>query len=228
MRGRSLFALILFGVLSFGAARPAAAQFAVIDVASIAQLVQQYQTLQQQLANAQLQLTQAQQQYQSLTGPRGMQSLLGGINRNYLPGTWSAVPTALSAPIQATVSQNAVLTPQQVARLSLAEQQQLRAARSTTALLQVATQQAYATTSGRFATLQQLTDAIPSATDLKGIGELQARIQVEQAMLQNENTKLELLHEAAQAQQWSEHQRRQEQAIADIGSLRALPAMRLP
>src|SRR5581483_5439435 len=91
---------ILALLLLLGSVRPAAAQFAVIDVASLGQLIQQYQTLQQELTTAQTMLTQAQQQYQSMTGSRGMQNLLGGINRNYLPGTYSQLPVSLAAPVR--------------------------------------------------------------------------------------------------------------------------------
>jgi type IV secretion system protein VirB5 len=211
-----------------GLTRPAHAQFAVIDVASLAQLIQQVQQLEQALQTAQNQLSQAQREYQSITGSRGMQNLLAGTNRNYLPGTWTQLPTALAAPIGTTVSRNAVLTPAQVSALSPGEQQLLSGARGNAALLQVATQQAYATTSSRFASIQQLIGAIPSATDQKGILDLQARVLAEQGMLQNENTKLQVLYQGAQAQEWARRQQSREQAVASVGSLRTLPPLRLP
>src|ERR1700682_2297950 len=178
----------LFWITAF--CPPANAQFAVIDVSAIRQLVQEVQQMQQALQTAQNQLNQAQQEYQSITGLRGMQNLLSGINRNYLPTTWSQLPAALASPIQTQVNSNAVLTPAQIAALSPAEQQQLNAARTNAALLQVATQQAYSTTSSRFASVQQLINTIGSANDQKGILDLQARIQAEQGMLQTDNTKL--------------------------------------
>jgi len=46
-------------------------------------------------------------------------------------------------------------------------------------------------------------------------------------MLQNENSKLHVLYEAAQSQAQTERERADEQAIADIGHLSALPAMGL-
>jgi hypothetical protein len=55
------------------AAPSAQAQMAVIDVASITQLIQQAQTLTQQLEAARRQIAQAQALYQSTTGNRGMQ-----------------------------------------------------------------------------------------------------------------------------------------------------------
>jgi hypothetical protein len=46
-------------------------------------------------------------------------------------------------------------------------------------------------------------------------------------MVENDQTKLQVLYQAAQAQTWAEQQSAREQAIAGIGSLRALPAMGL-
>jgi type IV secretion system protein VirB5 len=222
-------ALVLFTLLSITGWCPQAnAQFAVIDVGAIAQLVQQVRQMQQALQTAQSQLNQTQQEYQSITGLRGMQNLLGNINRNYLPPTWAQLPTALASPIQSQVSTNAVLTAAQVAALSPAEQQQLNAARNNVALLQVASQQAYATTSSRFASVQTLINAIPSATDQKGILDLQARIQAEQGMLQTDSTKLNVLYQAAQAQELARRQSAIEQVVAGVGNLRTLPALRLP
>jgi type IV secretion system protein VirB5 len=226
---KTIPAIILITAITWcGFCPPARAQWAVIDVGAIAQLLQEVATLRQQLANAEQQLNQAQQQFQSTTGQRGMQTLLSGINRNYLPTNWSQLPTALAAPIQTSVNSNAVLTSQQVAALSPAEQQQLNAARGNAALLQAATQQAYSTTSSRFASVQQLINAIPMATDQKGVLELQARIQAELGMLQNDSTKLNVLYQAAQAQEWARRQSASEQVIAGVGNLRSLPALQLP
>jgi type IV secretion system protein VirB5 len=226
---KTLPAVVLFALLSLtGLNREAKAQWAVIDVGAIAQLIQEVQQMQQALQTAQNQLNQAQQEYQSITGLRGMQNLLSGINRNYLPTTWSQLPVALASPIQSQVGSNAVLTSAQIAALSPAEQKQLNAARTNAALLQVATQQAYSTTSGRFASVQQLISAIGSATDQKGILDLQARIQAEQGMLQTDSTKLNLLYQAAQAQELARRQTAAEQVVAGVGNLRTLPPLRLP
>jgi len=220
--------VLLVLVSTLGLSPRAQAQFAVIDVASLAQLVQEVQQMQQALQTAQNQLNQAQQEYNSITGLRGMQNLLAGINRNYLPTTWSQLPTVLATPLRSQINSNAVLTPAQVAALSPAEQQVLTSSRTNAALLQVATQEAYATTSSRFAAVQQLISAIATATDQKGILDLQARIQSEQGMLQNEGTKLNLLYQAAQAQEWANRQAAREQVVASVGNLRTLPALRTP
>ena len=221
----------------FGAGAAAHAQMAVIDVEAIAQLMQQAATMQQQLETGRSQLGQAQAQFQSTTGARGMEQLLAGTVRNYLPSDWTTLSATLkqsdadfgafSQAVRSQIAANAVLTPQQVAALSASERDKLQAARQTAALLQVTTQQALANTSSRFDSLQQLINAIGQAQDQKAVLDLQARISAEQAMLQNEQTKLQVLFQIAQAQEWARRQRSREQALTDIGSVRNLPPIGL-
>jgi type IV secretion system protein VirB5 len=216
------------GVAAAVAGVPAArAQFAVIDATAVAHLISQAQTLTQQLAAARAQLGQVEAQYQSMTGNRGMQLLLNGTVRNYLPAQWSQWSAvlngnggygALSAAFQGSLQANAVLTPQQLAALSPDERAHIVAGRQSVALLQALSQDALGNASGRFAAVQQLIDAIPSARDQKGILDLQARIGAEQGMLQNEQTKLQVLYQAALAQEWATQQRAREQVIAAQGN----------
>jgi type IV secretion system protein VirB5 len=231
-------AILAAALISMGLCPPSRAQWAVVDVGAIAQLIKEVATLQQQLQTAEQTLANAQQQYQSITGNRGMQNLLSGTNRNYLPTTWTQLAaataqtggaySALSLSTQSLMTANAALTPQQVAAFSPAEQAQLQAARQSAALLQSTSRQALDNTSTRFTALQQLINAIPSATDQKGALDLQARIQVELAMLQNENTKMSVLYQTLQAQEWARKQSAREQVVAGVGSLRTLPVLNLP
>jgi type IV secretion system protein VirB5 len=224
-------------VITFAVAPTSYAAMPVIDAGAIAQLIMQIRTLQQQLTTARDQLTQARDEFRSITGGRGMEQLLGGTVRNYLPPDWSELErvlqgaaspySALSANVQSAINANAVLTAQEVAALSAIERRELEAARRSAALLQVMTREALATTSGRFASIQQLINAIPAANDQKAILDLQARIGAEQSMLQNEQTKLELLYQAVKAEDSARRQRVREQAIADVGSLRRLPVLGL-
>ena len=153
-------------------ARAAYAQFAVIDVASLSQLVSEAQMLQQQL-------TQAQTEYQSITGARGMGQLLAGTPRNYLPPDWPTLQATLqgsggypqlAADLQGATSAAAVLSAQQLATLS------------------------------------------PAAS-----AQLQARVDGEQGMLQNEQTKQQVLYQGVQAQDWANAQRMRELAVAGHG-----------
>jgi type IV secretion system protein VirB5 len=216
---------------------PAQAQFAVIDVGAITQLIAQVRQLENALQVAQQNLAQAQQAYAAITGGRGMQLLLSGVNRNYLPATWAELMGAqngaggaygaLGSDVTSTVQRNAILTPANTQNYSAAENSQLTARRSSIALQEALTRQELANVSQRFAAIQTLINAIPTAQDEKGVLDLQARIQVEQGMLENENSKLHVLYEAAQSQSQTERERADEQAIADIGHLSALPAMGL-
>ena len=199
---------------------PAAhAQFAVIDVASLSQLVSDAQMLQQQL-------TQAQTEYQSITGARGMGQLLAGTPRNYLPPDWPTLQATLqgsggypqlAADLQGATSAAAVLSAQQLATLSPAASAQLQARRQTVALLQSLSHESLANSSGRFTAVQQLIDAIAQAPDQKAILELQARVDAEQGMLQNEQTKQQVLYQGVQAQDWANAQRMRELAVAGHG-----------
>jgi len=142
-------------------------------------------------------------EFQSMTGGRGMDTLLAGTVRNYLPPDWATLNASLTRPsgtysafgqgINAQMASNAVLTPQQVAALSPAEREKLLAARQSAALLAVTTHEALAASSNRFVSLQQLIAAIGRAQDQKAALDLQARISAEQTMLQNEQIKLHSL-----------------------------------
>ena len=222
---RNLLPIAAFGL--FMVAPAAHAQFAVIDVAAVTQLVTQVQNLEQALTVARQHLAEAQTELRSITGDRGMEQLLAGTNRNYLPTDWGQLTAALndtgsayavlSAGIQQVLAENTVLTPEQIATLSPEGQQQLAADRSTVALLQAVSRQALANASGRFADLQQLINTIGTASDQKGILDLNARIGAEQAMLENEQTKLLMLVAAAQAQRWANEEQDRERAVAGQG-----------
>jgi len=207
---------------------PAAqAQFAVIDVASLTQLMSQVRMLEQQLATAQNQLTEARAQFQAMTGGRSMERLLGATARNYLPASWGSLESAqqgaagaypgLATDLGRALAGVSVLSPAQVAALSPQAAAQLRAQRQSAALLEALTHEALANSSSRFAAIQQLIDAIARAGDQKAILDLQARIAAELGMLQNEQTKLQALYQSAEAQQWADAQRLGELTVAGHG-----------
>jgi type IV secretion system protein VirB5 len=161
-----------------------------------------------------------------MTGDRGMEQLLSGTVRNYLPSNWTQVTgalqgsggfSALSADVQGIITANAVLSPQRLATLSPGGQQLIQNSRQWSAMQQALSHQALANASNRFAAIQTLIAAISSATDQKGILDLQARISAELGMLQNEQTKLQILNQATQAQESSLRQLGREQVIDGHG-----------
>jgi type IV secretion system protein VirB5 len=215
-------------VASIAVAPAARAQWAVVDAPAIVQLIQEVQTMNQQLATARNQLVSAQQALQAMTGDRGMEGLLGGTTRNYLPANWTQVTGALqargaggyaglSADVQNAIATNAVLSPQTLATLSPGDQQQIVAARQWSAMQQALAHEALANSSGRFTALQSLIAAISTATDQKASLDLQARISAEVGMLQNEQTKLQVLFQATQAQESVLRQQARERAIEGQG-----------
>jgi len=215
-------------VASIAIAPAARAQWAVIDVPAIAQLVQEVQTMQQQLATARAQLQSAQQALQLMSGDRGMARLLAGTTRNYLPSNWTQVTSTLqgqgsggyaglAAEVQGAIAANAVLSPQRLATLSPSDQRQIQAARQWSAMQQALAREALANTSARFASIQRLIAAISTAGDQKAILDLQARISAELGMLQNEQTKNQVLYRATQAQETVMRQQAREYVIDGQG-----------
>jgi type IV secretion system protein VirB5 len=203
------------------------AQWAVIDAPAIVQLIQQVQNAEQQLATARSQLLQAQQALQTTTGTRGMEQLLSGTTRNYLPVDSAQLSSALpggsggynqlSEEVQSLIAANTVLSPQQLAGLPISGQQLIQAERQWRAMQQALAHQALANSSNRFAALQNLISAIPTAADQKGILDLQARISAELGMLQNEQTKNFMLNQSALGQQSSLQWQAREQVLNGHG-----------
>ncbi len=222
VRMASILAILSASMVAVSTAR---AQWAVVDAPAIVQLVKEVETLEQVISTARNQLNQAEQALQTMTGDRGMEMLLNGTVRNYLPSGWQQVVNtvqggsggALAADIQKNVLANSVLSPQRMATLSPESQQLIQALRQWGAARQSIAHQALANSSSRFSALQTLISTIGSATDQKGILDLQARISAELGMLQNEQTKLQVMNQAMLAQEATLNQQRQERAIEANG-----------
>ncbi len=216
----------LVAVVSLSGVGAARAQWAVIDVQAVARLAQETQTLQQSLATAQSELQQARQTLQAMSGTRGMERLLAGTVRNYLPPDWDQVAAlaagggaygGLAANVRSLVGSNAILPAAAVALLAPDDQRRLLASRTRIATEQTLFQSALSNASSRFAALQALIDAIPAATDQKGILDLQARINAESGMLQNEQTKLLVLAQTLRAEAAAGRQQEREGIAAGQG-----------
>lgn len=214
---------------SIAVAPTARAQWAVVDAPALVQLIQQVKSMQQQLEMAANQLQSTQQALQAMTGSRGMAGLLAGINRNYLPINWTQVVGAsqgigtggyasLSTDVRSAIAANAVLSPQRLSTLSPADQQLIQSSRQWSAMQQALAHEALANSSNRFASIQSLIAAISTAADQKAILELQARISAELGMLQNEQTKNQVLYQATQAQEAVIRQQALERVIDGQGS----------
>ena len=223
MNGRMIRYLLCLLLM---AAPVAQAQFAVIDAGAIAQLISQVQILEDDLTTARDHLEQARNEYASITGTRGMERLLSGAPRNYLPGSWGDLQSVmqggggfngLGTSVSSAVATNAVLTEQMLSLLPVDVRKQIDAERLLVALQQNLTRQALLTTSNRFTSLQQLIDVIGAAQDQKAVLDLQARVSAENVMLQNEQSKLLTLFRVVQAEERVTQARMHERALMGQG-----------
>ncbi len=208
----------------------------VIDFAAIANLIQQIMYWQQQISAMQKQFDelkaskeQLKQTYESMSGSRGMEQLLATSDaaRNYLPSNYADLRRSLDTPVpgyaglseqvRSIVSANSVLSTTQMDALSPELRQLVEQGRQSAALLDGMTQTAFQNTSQRFSALQTLITAIARARDPKAIQELQARIQGEQNMLTNEQTKLQALYQLSQADEARLRQRTRERVVSGHG-----------
>lgn len=214
-------ALALAMAMTFGAMTPAhAAGVPVIDVASIAEAIRQYEQMVAQLEQLEGQLKQAQQQYESMTGTRGMEQLMGGENRQVIPTNWQETLALMGG---GEITGLAKEIRDNASRVDTASLDMLAPAlrdlhgqwANTAASEQAAAGASYNNASERFGRLQELMDAIPTAQDPKAIADLQARIAIEQAMLQNEAIQMQALAQASAAQR-----RIEERQASEIGMRR--------
>lgn len=228
-------------VLLLAMSNSANATIPVIDVAAIGQLVKQLTAWNQQLQGMKQQLSQLQQTYAALTGPRGMDQLLPltAAQRNYLPTNLTDLASVFAAaaadPSIARLAQmqldaNTILSPMELARLAPALRTALTGERQAVAAAQALTQTAYARSSDRFASLTTLISQIGAASDAKAIAELQGRIGAEQAMLANEAIKLAALAQVSDAERGARELVRRESVLQNHGAFasRFQPAPPVP
>jgi type IV secretion system protein VirB5 len=234
---KPLTALAFALAIAFAPNAATPAGIPVIDVTAIANLIEQITYWQQQMTAMAQQLHQLQQTHAAQTGDRGMQNVLPVSNqeRNYLPPDYaelmrvvsgtSPAYVGLSAQIQSVMRANARLSNAQLNAMPPEARQGVESSRRSAALMSTLTQAAYQQTSTRFAALEQLVTAIGRAPDAKAIQDLQVRVNTEQAMLQNENLKLQTLYQLSLADQRMQQQRERERSLADVGSITTLSSV---
>ena len=200
-------------VIGLGVAPVAHAQMAVIDVAAIKQLVAQINYWKQQIGRD------AEGTQPTAADARGVDGSAGnaGVAAAERPaaqlpaeglGGGGAGARRAERAVRGTraggernaCAQRAVLDGGRLAALGDGERESLLEGRRAAAGLAVMTREAYAQAGARFASLAQLVQAIGTATDAKAIADLQGRIAAEQAMLENEQAKLALLAQMAEAE----------------------------
>ncbi|EHR8682702.1 P-type DNA transfer protein VirB5 [Escherichia coli] len=169
------------------------------------------------------QIDQAKQQYQSLTGSRGLGSIMDDPKlRDYLPQDWQQVYDAVKnggyegltgrgAQVYADnkVFDGCAFIPSEDAK-KMCEAQAVKPSQDKAVALD-----AYDAAKSRLQQIDGLMRQINQTQDPKAIAELQGRISIEQAKIQNEATKLQLYSMVAAAEDKVQQQRAHEMSMKD-------------
>ncbi|MFY3137160.1 P-type DNA transfer protein VirB5 [Achromobacter xylosoxidans] len=211
-------------ILAVGIAASSAAfaQIPVTDGASIAKSVEnQIETMakwKMQYDQMVSQIDQMKQQYAAVTGARGMGELFNNPQlRDYLPQDWQGVYDSvksggyagLSGRAESIYDNNKVYDActgfASKEQRTNCEAQAVKGAQDKAFALD-----AYDAAKNRLSQIDQLMRQINQTQDPKAIAELQGRIAAEQAMIQNEQTKLQMYQMVAVAEDRLQEQRQRE------------------
>ena len=178
------------------------AESIVEAVEVIAQWATQYGQMAEEIMQLEQQYDQAVTTYNSISGVRGMGSLVNTpALRSYMPddyqnmlnngyGNSSAIRSAVQ---KFDVSRTSLDGDSDAAKAFNASAQQSSLNRATS-------EESYKQASNRIGSIQTLLDKVNDVSDEKDVLDLQARIQAEQVMVQNENVKLTALSQLQQSQ----------------------------
>lgn len=227
-------------ILAAGIAASSAAfaQIPVTDGASIAKSVEnQIETMakwKMQYDQMVSQIDQMKQQYAAVTGARGMGELFNNPQlRDYLPQDWQGVYDSVKSGGYAGLSGRAesIYDNSKVydacagfvsnEQRTNCEAQAVKGAQDKAFALD-----AYDAAKNRLNQIDQLMRQINQTQDPKAIAELQGRIAAEQAMIQNEQTKLQMYQMVAAAEDRLQQQR-QKEINAKIVDQRGYPTLQV-
>lgn len=206
-----------------GAASPVMAQgIPVFDATRAADFLQQFARMKEQLDTAKDQLAEAQRMYEAVTGDRGLGNLMRNAQlREYLPDDLRTVYDSANGGGYAGISGsiNDILRDERlngsVADMRRSIEERSRAAAATDKAVGL---RAYEGAQQRLAQIEGLMDEISRTQDQKAIEELQARIAGEQAAIQNETTKLQMIAHLRQAEQSLISEQRRERNMRILSS----------
>lgn len=176
------------------------AQLTVIDPAVLGQAVKQVKAWTDQYKQMAIQIDGINYQIKSMTGDRGMWRLLPA-STPALPTDWARSMSDLSTLAQQIRQAQAVLRPDQAARLAPELQRYLAQAQDISAANQAMAQTAFNDATTRQARLQILIDTLARTEDPKAAYDLANRIAIEHAELVKDQNQLEAAANGAAAQE---------------------------
>ncbi|RBH74643.1 P-type DNA transfer protein VirB5 [Xanthomonas oryzae] len=213
------YALILAATLALSGTAFAGVPVTVIaDVPAITNQIETMAKWKAQYDQMASQINQMQKQYDAVTGPRGLGQIMNNpALRDYLPSDWQKVYDSvrtggyngLSGSAAAIYDANKVFDA--CGRMATgAQRTACEAAAVKPAQDKAFAGEAYAAAKSRLDQINSLMGQINQTQDPKAIAELQGRIASEQAMIANEQTKLQLFQMMAQADEKLQEQRQRE------------------
>lgn len=224
--------------LCFSLSSPAfAGGIPVIDVASLAQQIEQVAAWAQQYQQMTQQIQQLQQQIASTTGSRGFSSALNSPAfqqaRRMLPqdaqtlldlavnGSYGNLANSISSIKQNTTTLNRGNFSDQLG--SDMWEADLNRAASNKAL----SMEAYNSAQQRLSNLESLMSQISTTDDPKAIGELQARIATEQGIIQNEQAKIQAMSMLVAAEKQISETQARDISVRMAGTNRPIPVVNI-
>lgn len=209
---RKMMVFVLAACLSYAPFSPRNAFTAgipVIDASNLAQAVQQVIHMAEQIEQLKNQLRVAEKQLERMSGSRGM----GGL----LHSTYDLAVTVNQEEILETVG----LRSAEDNGLIGTTAELYDEANRNVALHLGQSQKSLAQSQARYSELSKLVAKVNDSPDQKDILDLQARIQAEQTLLQNETIKLSMLQAEAQARE-AAYQQKMRQRLLESGGYKPI------
>jgi type IV secretion system protein VirB5 len=201
MQTKTLFAAVAVFICATCSVR---AEVSVFDRTRAADFVQQFVRMKEQLDTARSQLVEAQRTYESVSGTRGFGRVMRNTQlRAFLPDDMKTVYDSANgggySGISGAISD--ILREEQFSGSVDDMQRQIEHRSRTAAATDKAVGlRAYQGAHQRLNQLEGLMDQIDQTQDQKAIQELQARLAGEQAAIQNETTKLQMIAQLQSAE----------------------------
>jgi type IV secretion system protein VirB5 len=196
--------IILFFSLLLCTNQQVLANLAVIDAANLENSARQVAAWQEQLSEMRNQLEQARRQYTAITGNRDLGMIFNNPElRKYLPPEYQNIYNSMTnSNYGISGSIKDILAAEQLTGSIDQNQKIVEDRRLTVAVTNKAVGlKAYEGAEARLQQIDALMSQINKTQDLKAISELQARIAVEQAAIQNEHNKLQIISQLQIAEQ---------------------------
>lgn len=150
----------------------------VFDGAAVAKAAEQIINMKTQIDNQLKQLSELKSQVQAISGTRNMGQILNGV-KSQLPDEWQRLYGSMTATNYKDLLKGKNYTPEQAAKDLFANYD--------------ATLKSFEDTKKRLNNIQALMSRINTTQDLKASADLQSRIAAEQAVIQNNQTKLDMM-----------------------------------